>query len=460
VANGQQLEGWGAIAAYLGVAVRTSQNYERDYALPVRRMPGVRGRVFADSNDLESWKAALGGRVENMAAAESVSGPESTDSREAETAAKPPARASRSRIYAAAVVVAILGAVSWAVWDRLRPPRIPAGIDTIANTLIVKDVERRELWRHVFPWPLDPLYRTPYEAGRFWFASDIDGDGETEVVFGYYPETLPENEDSRLHEVFCFSQDGKRIKWLFRVGRPKITALNGVDYFPPYWIGNVKLVPGRPPHRARIVVSSIHHIEYPNQVVVLDGQGKLTGEYWHPGHLTNMGFADLDGDGKQKLLLAGVNNAEHAATLLVFDPDKVGGTPQELAEPQSGFQGMPRGTDLATVFFPRTCLALAGPKQEAYNRVTNLIVTKERLQVQVSLGTNPVDARANLYDLDYDLRVRSIEARSAFLQAHRELEHAGILKHSLYPDEIRQIAERVIVKRRPGGAQQASKQVR
>jgi hypothetical protein len=391
----------------------------------------------------------VGNRVKEPAVAESSAGLDAAIANQAEAVtAKAPSRSTWRKVYLAALAVSILGAGSWAVWYRTRPLPVPAGIETIANTLIVKDAQGRELWRHEFPWPLDPMYRLPYEAGKIWFAADVDGDGETEVVFGYYPETLPENEASRPNDVFCFSEDGKRTKWRFGVGRPKVSTVSGIDYFPPYWLSNVKLVPGSSPSRTRIVVSSFHHVEYPNQVAVLDGQGKLVGEYWHPGHLMKAGFADLDGDGKQKLLLAGVNNAQHAATLVVFDPDNVRGTAAGLAEPRLGFQGLPQGTEEAVVLFPRTCLAVGGPKQEPYNRVTNLIVTKDRLQVEVSAGVSAADPREILYDLDYGLHALAVDAFPPFQQAHREWERAGILKHSLYPDEIKRFADDVIVRRR------------
>ncbi len=447
MASGQKLDGWGEIAGYLRVAVRTAQMYERDHALPVQRMPGTRGRVFAYSEDIENWLTAGGSRTQEPAA-ESGSVRDAIIANQVDAAAPPvPVPATWRKVYLAALAVALLGATAWAVYYLTRPVPVPGGIDILGNALIVKDVQGRELWRHEFPHRLHPSYNLPGYAERMWFASDVDGDGETELVFGHTSDALPENEGSRINEVLCFSGNGRRIKWRFQPGRPKLIDNNGAEYFPPYAPTIVKLAPGRSPRDARIVISSQHHQEFPNQVAVLDGSGRLVGEYWHPGHLTIATFANLNGDGRQKLLLAGVNNAQHSATLVVFDVDRVHGTSTELADPRLGLQGLEPGTEEAVILFPRTCLVREGPREEPYNRVVGLKVTENRLEIVVGPSTHPDDPRGLLYNLDYGLRVRSVAALPAFQQSHREMERAGILKHSLYPDEIKQLAERVIVRR-------------
>src|ERR1017187_2499854 len=56
--QGTKLDGWKAIAAYVGVAPRTAQDYERNLGLPVHRLPGQpKSRVVAFSGELDAWKA-------------------------------------------------------------------------------------------------------------------------------------------------------------------------------------------------------------------------------------------------------------------------------------------------------------------------------------------------------------------------------------------------------------------
>jgi hypothetical protein len=55
----QFLSGWKEIAAYLGKGVRTTQRYERDSGLPVRRPAGKpSGSVIATKAELDGWVKA------------------------------------------------------------------------------------------------------------------------------------------------------------------------------------------------------------------------------------------------------------------------------------------------------------------------------------------------------------------------------------------------------------------
>ena len=54
----RELTSWKEISAFLGVNVRTAQKWENERKLPIRRLPGGRGRVAADVHDLEVWKRA------------------------------------------------------------------------------------------------------------------------------------------------------------------------------------------------------------------------------------------------------------------------------------------------------------------------------------------------------------------------------------------------------------------
>jgi hypothetical protein len=50
------LESWKEIAAHLGRCVRTCQMWEREKALPVRRLNGSpKARVFAYKHELDRW---------------------------------------------------------------------------------------------------------------------------------------------------------------------------------------------------------------------------------------------------------------------------------------------------------------------------------------------------------------------------------------------------------------------
>ena len=189
------------------------------------------------------------------------------------------------------------------------------------------DIEGQELWRHSFPKILNAITPGPPSYQRTAFA-DLDGDGQTETLFTYFPVTPGEIPASPL---LCFSASGK-VKWQFTPGRAIRDTTD--EFLPPYRINNIQVLPNRTAGHPWIAVSSNHYLEYPNQIAILDYKGNLKGEYWHSGHLLQTARADLDHDGMDELLLAGVDNGRHQACLLVFDPTNVNGaTSYEVGNP-------------------------------------------------------------------------------------------------------------------------------
>ncbi|MGA8149722.1 MAG: hypothetical protein WB952_02000 [Terriglobales bacterium] len=53
-----RLDSWKEIAAFLGRDERTVNRWEKDLGLPVHRLPGARGRVYAYTEELTAWLAA------------------------------------------------------------------------------------------------------------------------------------------------------------------------------------------------------------------------------------------------------------------------------------------------------------------------------------------------------------------------------------------------------------------
>ena len=51
-----ELQGWKQIAPYLRVTERTAQKWARRQRMPVHHLPGSKGRVFAQTGELDAWK--------------------------------------------------------------------------------------------------------------------------------------------------------------------------------------------------------------------------------------------------------------------------------------------------------------------------------------------------------------------------------------------------------------------
>jgi len=312
----------------------------------------------------------------------------------------------------------------------------PADFGAEVSTLLVKDGQGEELWRHQFPSRFaQGVYDSQGAIKRCAFA-ELDGDGSVETLFVYMPLDF----GSVGSTLYCFSESGD-LKWQFTPGR-YIKEDTGREYYPPYFISNVHVVqvPGSTP---RILVSSNHYLHNPNQIAMLDNKGNLISEYWHSGHLLSIVCADIDGDGIEEILLAGVNNGYGLATLVIFDPRDVRGA---STQPFRQLLDCEPGTEKAIVLFPRTCLSLDAP----YNRAHSVWVTKERRIVVpvvegVSEAKNP---GVMVYELDFGLNVVSARPDSHLQEAHRLLEAEGTLDHSWTEKETDDIRSEVTVNRR------------
>ena len=56
--NRQRLDSWKEIAAFFGRDERTVNRWEKELGLPVHRLPGTKGRVYAYTDELSDWLAA------------------------------------------------------------------------------------------------------------------------------------------------------------------------------------------------------------------------------------------------------------------------------------------------------------------------------------------------------------------------------------------------------------------
>ncbi len=68
------------------------------------------------------------------------------------------------------------------------------------------------------------------------------------------------------------------------------------------------------------------------QLVLLNAEGEILGEYWNSGRLSDYAFVDLNEDEKKEIVAVGPNNEFGKGCLVVFDPTKING-----GSPQSGY---------------------------------------------------------------------------------------------------------------------------
>ncbi len=409
-----ELQSWKEIAAYLGVTVRTAQNWEQERGLPVRRLPGARGRVTTTVEELEAWKRSA---IPARPGEHQPGAVEDTKASVAEV------RRSRKTllllVLAGAALILIIGA-----WSLRGGGPKPASIRLAENSAVVFDEGGRELWRKVFAGKLESQ-----DLDTMSWIGDLDGDGQTELLF--VETTTPFRSGSVLH---CYSQDG-RERWQFKPGKPVRTVAEA--FTGPYYITHigVERLGGR--KEMRIVVEGSHYLYYPSQIAMLAMDGELIREYWHSGNLNFLLFADVNNDDRPEILTAGIHNASGSATLVALDPDTMGGASREENQDYQ-LLGFAPGNEVARILFPRSCM---NRKFEAFVHVGRFWTEPGEIDVEL-VHRGPTESAGGAgvyYHLKRDLSLNQFTLGSSFEARHRSAYETGEIDHPLSKREIAEL---------------------
>jgi hypothetical protein len=309
------LRSWKDISAYLGCDVRTCHRWEAKHGMPVHRAEGGERKspVFAYKDELDAWfKETF------------------RNSHPGADRAKP-GRPRPAWIIGVAAVVVLAGA--FALYREIGVRRPPAGFEIEGSTLIVKDKSERELWR--FDTKVDNLETDAYYRENFQVIHkstgnilpiiairDIDADGDREVLFALRRQSDQTGEGL----LYCFDRKGEK-RWEFKAGGPLVCG--GRVYPQDYRIAGFVLHDNDGDGKLEITVESFHAPDWPCHLAVLDCEMTLLGEYWHAGYLRELVFHDIDGDGREELIVVGVNNQYRGGCIVVFDTRAIrGGSPQ------------------------------------------------------------------------------------------------------------------------------------
>ena len=472
-APAHRLDGWKEISNYLNRGVRTVQRWEIEKALPIHGVPDSSGSqphksaVYAFPKELDEWLMSERAFVDldgapfreedpgepidpkpngNGKQVVHLEMPDSHDpvprthepGRPAEFpfAAKPVAAKRpgwRRVLYISALVFLLLAGYSFYRGFLAYGP--PAEVRMTASAMLVFDAMGREIWRHSFPVPIGINW---YEdkIGIWHREADLDLDGRIELLVKFFPQDAI----SIGMSLYCFSEDG-RVKWVYQNRRE--VSDQKAQFSGVYLIDKFDFLPPDRMKSGRVVVNSNHAIEYPEQVAVLDADGKVVGEYWHSGHLIAMQVAPDGPDGLPKLFMAGVNNGYRQATLVVLDPYNLRGASNQLPSDPLQLKNMQAGSEIAIVRFPRSCISdLYGP----FNIATSLSVSPASIEVVVSEDVIRQGPEV-IYQLDRSLKVTAVRPSVIFRSRHRQLEIEGKLHHALTDQEVEQLKSGTVVVR-------------
>lgn len=385
------LGSWKEIATFLGVSVRTARRWEQRAGMPVHRAPS--SHVYAQTAELDRWRQGSLTRLWKrwLPAALALGG----------------------------VAIVTLLVLLW----RSQAVGPPAAVRFEGDNVRILDRSGRTRWttsiaRQNFAEESGWNVSTP---DRFLIA-DIDQDGAVEVLI----YALVQGSTDGQERVVCYSQDG-RVKWEFILGRAfKADDVEYVQHFRGHILRAVR-VGGK----SYVLSVATHRRWHPCQVALLDAStGKLVEEFWHPGAITHALLADLDGDGVDEVVLAGVNNpgpGPGSPVLMVLR------LPFSRMRSAAGslLGGMSSGGPISYVVFPRADMLaaqgeLAVIRGLEFEEPATLVVHARYMKDRPTVLS---------YKFDASLRLQSFFAAIDLPSAHDALWRAGILNHPFSEQE-------------------------
>ena len=181
-----RLQGWKAIAGYLGVSQRTAQLWARTRGLPVRRLPGGRGGVYAEAAELDSWMKS-----------------EDTALRQARRQKR---HRRRQLLWASLAATVLLAGAALAAWRLARAgAAVPDSVSFQGKFLVASDREGRLLWRYRCDPPAEMPAAGLKPEHTHAVLADLDADGKPEVFaslgFFFFPSRLAGSRGFRANRL-------------------------------------------------------------------------------------------------------------------------------------------------------------------------------------------------------------------------------------------------------------------
>ncbi len=269
------------------------------------------------------------------------------------------------------------------------------------------------------------------EPPRPFLIADVDGDGTNEVLTNFYNHKYLYNGSSNT--LVCYSGDGaERWRYTFSldlsgVENGRMKAINTV-------ISDFAVISGDSTTKPKIFAAICDPSPYPSCIVEIDPIHKTELQhYWHVGQIEKLFATDVDGDGKQELLFAGVNNFENAAFVSALKPDHISG---QTSVAFKGFMKEPRVQELFYCLFPPTKLCLLQEKYNSVNRIEPQTLSDQptadleggnmfRVDTREVSSQDMRDGQGIIYALNRQLKVVSVVPYSSFQKAYDEARRAG-----------------------------------
>jgi hypothetical protein len=402
--NGDRLDSWKAIAAYLNRDQRTVRRWEQ-HGLPVRRVPGNRGRgqsVFAFKSEIDAWLT------------QADEAPTEVPPPSSEQPPQPPRPAARRVPQpalvggAVALIVATIAVVLVRGW--MAPPEVMT-IDLSSQGVVGRSATGEEVWR--YPFPADRQHVIQAFGRR---TALVRGSRPSAYGLVAYTES---NSDHRAAsgELLEFSTTGELRRRFAFDDRLRV----GGKLFEPPWAVTTLAVDDSSGVR-RIALASHHYTWYPSPVTILDERWQRVGTFVHAGWVEALEWLAPD-----RLLIGGFSESNNGGMVALLDPARVNGQGPEA--PGSRYDCDECGPDrpVRMAVMPRSEVNLASGWR--FNRAV-IVRSGDRIQARtIELEMEAGHAEA-IYEFSPSLALLGASFSDRYWDAHRMLEAEGKLDHT------------------------------
>jgi excisionase family DNA binding protein len=420
--NGQRLDSWKEIAAYLGRDLRTVRRWEEEKGLPVYRVPGGERRaVFAYSAEIDAW---LTGQANNGSAGtrseedpadmprgsiEALGGRRNLTTGSLDIRSKLRAWPWKGWLLVAAICGLAVAAYGGPV----------AGADFSADMLVARNERGSILWAKPLDFPLDP--RPESRAGKVVIV-DLGADRGGDILVAA-PFSAPDPSRSANDTLYCLSPQGK-LRW--RNAFDSSFMFGGHEYGPP-WDADPPVVisDGAKPS---IWASAHENFWSPSTLREFDADGHQLAQFVNWGHI--MALNHVRNASGSYILVGGISNQCDCAMLAVLKEESASGS-SPAQDPAYACENCPEGKPDRYILFPRSELTqLSGA---TYNKVKLINISGGHVWVGVSEtnSTGVPGADWIKYDLTEGFVPKSFTVSDHFWTLHRQMEAEGKIHHTV-----------------------------
>ncbi len=411
-----RLNSWKEIAQHLQRDVRTVKRWERERAMPVHRVPGRRGSVFAYADEIAAW---LDGPAKAAASPDPppLAPHPGADPLDAAAGDLAPARHTR---LSRPVVLLLVGAGVLAVVVAARSfgarPRALHGLVLQGADICAIDERGDVAWRHTVT-----AGRVLAPQGRWAYVGSA-GAGRPQLLAAALDVADARGEEHAV--LYAFDQRG-RLLWQ-HVPADHLRFASG-EYGPPWASGGGDVVGFEVDGEPRIAWVIHHRTWWPSLLISLDAGGHVRSRFVNAGWLSQVAV-----DADRRLLVAtGVSNSAAAPVLVVLDLRRLSGSSPEVGGSPYACLSCEAGAAARYLVFPRSEISRA---TELRLTPPTLAAFPERFEVRVPEGGEP-ETPESIYEFSRDVELRRASRSDTYWQWHRRLEAAGVLQHTA--DECR-----------------------